>query len=145
MVGQIQEVSRVSEEATALISLMVEDMNTAAEEMRRPSVLFRPALSSQGEQWIALYGTDAARGIAGFGATPDEAMRDFDQKWVTSKAVAPPKQEDTRSLQQITEDFYENTMRREDPSMRSWALLPPAEKEHWYNTVQQYYPDAVRA
>ena len=48
----------------------------------RPSVLFRPSLSVDGNQFCVLYGTDLQSGIAGFGDTPDKAMRDFDKSWV---------------------------------------------------------------
>ena len=37
----------------------------AACEFMRPSVLYRPALSRDGDQWCALYGEDLMNGIAG--------------------------------------------------------------------------------
>jgi len=52
-------------------------------EMIRPSVLFRPSISIDGNQWCALYGDNLQDGVAGFGDTPDRAMRDFDTNWVT--------------------------------------------------------------
>jgi hypothetical protein len=50
-------------------------------EMMRPSVLFRPRLFMEGNRWTALYGQDHLNGVAGFGKTPDQAMRDFDRRW----------------------------------------------------------------
>lgn len=39
-----------------------------------------------GNLWCALYGDDLQNGIAGFGATPAAAMREFDKAWATCKA-----------------------------------------------------------
>lgn len=47
----------------------------------RPSVLFRPELSLDGNSWCALYGLNLQDGCAGFGDSPDLAMLDFDRKW----------------------------------------------------------------
>lgn len=52
-----------------------------AEDQTRPSVLFRPSLSRDGNQWCALYGTNLQDGVCGFGTTPDAAMKDFDRAW----------------------------------------------------------------
>ncbi len=54
----------------------------------RPSVLYRPALTADGDQWFALYGEDAQSGVAAFGKTPAKAMKAFDKAWVKLK---PPK------------------------------------------------------
>ena len=55
----------------------------ALREMCRPSVLFRPELRRleggplPGHAWAAVY-----HGVVlGQGATPDDAVRDFDQRW----------------------------------------------------------------
>lgn len=58
-------------------------------ERQRPSVLLRPDLLLDGNQYCALYGKDLMNGIAGFGDTADAAMRDFDRNWVESKAPTP--------------------------------------------------------
>ena len=54
----------------------------AVQEEQRPSVLFRPVLSkTRGPlllSWAARYGDS---GPVGFGATPDEAIRNFDKAW----------------------------------------------------------------
>lgn len=51
----------------------------------RPSVLYRPTLVADGSMWCALYGDDLQVGVAGFGETPDAAMRAFDQAWVDER------------------------------------------------------------
>lgn len=58
-----------------------------AEEARRPSVLYRPAISLDGNQWCALYGDNLQDGVAGFGESPDAAMRDFDRAWITTQGA----------------------------------------------------------
>ena len=50
-------------------------------EMQRPSVLYRPQIYIDGNQWCALYGADLQDGVAGFGDSPAEAMCAFDQAW----------------------------------------------------------------
>lgn len=52
-----------------------------ASEQSRPCVLMRPTLKPDGDQWCALHGSDLQEGVAGFGRSPHEAMRDFDNKW----------------------------------------------------------------
>lgn len=54
----------------------------AATEHARPSVLYRPALTKDGDRWCALYGSDLVVGVCGFGDTPAEAMSEFDKAWV---------------------------------------------------------------
>ncbi len=51
------------------------------DEATRPSYLYRPALSVDGDKWCALYGANLQDGVAGFGDSPDEAYRDFDRQW----------------------------------------------------------------
>lgn len=58
---------------------------SAASEQQRPSVLYRPALNLDGDQWCALYGDNLQDGVAGFGESPDAAMRDFDRAWITTQ------------------------------------------------------------
>lgn len=53
----------------------------AAEMQMRPSVLFRPKLSRDGNQWCALYGDNIQSGVAGFGNSPEKAMAAFDDNW----------------------------------------------------------------
>lgn len=53
----------------------------ATGEYERPSAIFRPALSLDGDSWCALYGKDLQQGCVGFGKSPAEAMWDFDKNW----------------------------------------------------------------
>jgi len=49
--------------------------------MTEPSVMYRPAISVDGNKWCALYGDDLQCGVAGFGNSPYEAMCDFNKQW----------------------------------------------------------------
>lgn len=60
----------------------------AASEHMRPSVLFRPSLSQDGDQWCALLGDDLVHGVAGFGETPAKAFYAFDQAFWGQKTSA---------------------------------------------------------
>lgn len=53
----------------------------AAISHQRPSVLYRPQLCQDGNQWCALYGENLMEGVAGFGDTPKDAMEAFDAAW----------------------------------------------------------------
>lgn len=48
---------------------------------RRPSVLYRPRLSRDGDQWCALLGDNLQEGLAAFGTSPEGAMLAFDKAW----------------------------------------------------------------
>lgn len=61
----------------------------AMAEMDRPSVLYRPALTIDGNQWCAIYGDNLQDGVAGFGSSPAEACTAFDKAW-TEKLHATP-------------------------------------------------------
>lgn len=58
-----------------------EEWRFSGAQMSRPSVLFRPGLSIDGNQWCALYGDNLQDGVAGFGDSPAEAMYAFDAAW----------------------------------------------------------------
>ncbi len=60
---------------------IAEGYAAAAYEQQRPSAIYRPAISKDGNQWCALYGEDLQRGVSGFGDTPELAMADFDKHW----------------------------------------------------------------
>jgi hypothetical protein len=63
-------------------SQITEEFRMVAVEHQRPSVLFRPKLSVDGNQWCALYGDNLQDGVAGFGDSPAKAMQDFDNNWL---------------------------------------------------------------
>jgi hypothetical protein len=55
--------------------------NHVADCMIEPCVLYRPALSVDGNQWCALYGENLQDGVAGFGDSPADAMAAFNKAW----------------------------------------------------------------
>lgn len=59
------------------------DMGAAIAEYVRPSVLMKPRIFIDGNQWCALYGENLQDGVAGFGDSPELAFRDFDKNWET--------------------------------------------------------------
>ena len=73
---------------------VAEMASNVAAEYSRPSVVYRPVLSMDGDQWCLLYGVDLASGIAGFGDTPEKAAQDFDNAWRNWKAGGPRKSEE---------------------------------------------------
>jgi hypothetical protein len=52
-------------------------------EHKRPSAIFKPSLSIDGDMWCALCGENLQDGVAGFGKSPGLAMVDFDKNWET--------------------------------------------------------------
>lgn len=68
----------------------------AAWEYQRPSVVFKPTLSKDGNMWCALFGENLQEGVAGFGETPAKAMWAFDTAWgaTTGSHVIHPKEGD---------------------------------------------------
>jgi hypothetical protein len=60
----------------------LQSVEMAGYDMSRPSVLFKPKLSMDGNQWCALYGDNLQDGCAGFGDSPEKAMLEFDKAWV---------------------------------------------------------------
>ena len=67
-------------------AMLQQDFSIAAQEMQRPSVLFKPSIALDGNMYCALYGEDLMQGCAGFGETVEAAMRDFDTNWYKQKA-----------------------------------------------------------
>lgn len=64
----------------------------AAWEQTRPSVVFKPTLSKDGNMWCALFGENLVDGVTGFGETPAKAMWAFDIAWLRpsgSHIIAP--------------------------------------------------------
>ena len=59
-------------------------------EYERPSVIFRPKVFMDGNQWCALYGDNLQDGVSGFGNSPAEAVYDFDKSWSAKLKVEEP-------------------------------------------------------
>lgn len=60
---------------------VAQEYAAAAYEQQRPSAIYRPAISKDGNQWCAFYGDNLQDGVCGFGDTPALAMADFDKNW----------------------------------------------------------------
>lgn len=75
------------------VQMAMRQVEDHAAEFSRPSVLFRPDISIDGDKWLALYGKNLQDGVAGFGDSPAGAMADFDDNWCR-KLVRPSRSED---------------------------------------------------
>lgn len=64
--------------AAQMAGIAVQD---AVAQWERPSTIYRPSLSIDGNKWCALYGENLQDGIVGFGDSPADAMWDFDRAW----------------------------------------------------------------
>lgn len=67
-----------------------ETWRMVAHSYERPSVLFKPKLSRDGNAWSALFGDDLQVGVAGFGESPAAAMLAFDEAWSAPIKVRSP-------------------------------------------------------
>jgi hypothetical protein len=76
---------QVVQEAMCAAAYAVE---TAGYEHKRPSAVYRPTLSADGDMWCALLGDDLQIGLAGFGKTPEEAMVNFDIAFLNERTPA---------------------------------------------------------
>jgi hypothetical protein len=60
-----------------------------AEDFGQAAAIFRPKIFIDGNQWCALYGDNIQDGVAGFGASPMEAMCAFNKEWWTKLPPTP--------------------------------------------------------
>jgi hypothetical protein len=70
------------------LEIIKQEFVSAAQEVMRPSVIFKPKLYQDGDQWCFLFGESLADGVAGFGETPAHAAKEFDKNWLTLKTNA---------------------------------------------------------
>ena len=88
-VGAVESAARLCFEGMSYVPQhMQQEVYAVSGEMTRPSVLFKPQLMADGDQWCAAYGEDAMSGIVAFGDTPDAAMRAFDLAWTKERTPA---------------------------------------------------------
>ena len=73
-------------------AIAIEAIGIVQGEHTRPSVLYRPALLIDGDQWCALLGDNLHDGVAGFGDTPADAMAAFDQAFLKERTPAARRQ-----------------------------------------------------
>ena len=76
----------LNNEYQSMAANAIETIRCVASNYERPSVLFRPKLSVDGDQWCAMYGDDLQSGVGGFGDSPEKAMYDFDRAWCATLA-----------------------------------------------------------
>lgn len=87
-VGQaVSEVARQMLDISHVTPLAIEAIGIIRYEMTRPSVLFRPRISLDGNKWCALYGENLQEGVAGFGNSPEAACCEFDNAWLLNRAT----------------------------------------------------------
>jgi hypothetical protein len=81
----VTQVARDAFDVSFAVDVVKNEMLTVAYEQQRPSVLFRPSLTQDGNAWLAIYG-DLPTGVVGAGTSPSEAMADFDKAWSRNAA-----------------------------------------------------------
>lgn len=69
--------------------ILQQEIAAVSMSMQRPSVLYRPQIFPEGNQWCALYGTNIQEGVAGFGDSPADAMDAFDVAWFQKLVRGP--------------------------------------------------------
>jgi hypothetical protein len=84
----VADVVRQQFDISFAVQACVQDVACSFAEHARPSAVYRPSLSIDGDQWCALYGANLQEGVAGFGDTPALAMSDFDRNWMGMSARA---------------------------------------------------------
>lgn len=80
-------IDKRSSDALTFRNIKIErfERELAEAERLRPFMLLRPRLYPDGNQWCALYGDNLQDGVAGFGDTPEEAAKAFDDAWRSEK------------------------------------------------------------
>jgi len=63
------------------LGLAAQAAQDVANEHMRPVIVWRPRIFQDGGLWCALLGENIQVGVVGFGASPDEAAREFDKAW----------------------------------------------------------------
>lgn len=78
--------------ATHIYQAAINDQDRS-EMALRPSYIFKPRLSIDGNKWCALYGENLQDGVSGFGDSPELAYADFDKQWRTPLTTQPQSNE----------------------------------------------------
>lgn len=87
----IEQVARESFDVSIKMEVIAQEWIIAAHEQMRPSVLHKPVISLDGDQYCALLGENLMEGVAGFGSTVAEAFLDFDRNFENSLAPSQAK------------------------------------------------------
>lgn len=100
--------------------ILRQEINAVSYELRRPSVLLRPRIFPDGDQWCALLGENLMEGVAGFGATPELAASAFDDAWNSAR---PPKQAPTAGeLTKLVKDAAQANDTRLRDALDGWDM-----------------------
>jgi len=89
--GDISEAARQAFDISFYADQVKCAFQEAAGEMMRPSVVFKPTITQDGNMFLVILG-DLPTGVVGVGNTPSAAMYDFDMAW-HREAKAPPARE----------------------------------------------------
>lgn len=68
-----------------------EAIHIVRNQWTRPSVMYKPRVFPDGNQWICLYGENLQEGVAAHGKTPDEAVDNFDFYAWLGKPIPQPR------------------------------------------------------
>lgn len=82
--GTHHAIESLRQEVSLAVERTREHLQQIIGQHDRPSVLYRPSLGRDGDQWCALYGSNIQEGVCGFGSSPADAMADFDRAWTTN-------------------------------------------------------------
>jgi hypothetical protein len=75
----VERIMRNAFDISHAVTMVQQEFINVAIEMQRPSVIFKPILSKDGDTWIALLGENLQEGVAGCGKSPAGAMWAFDK------------------------------------------------------------------
>ena len=90
------DAARQAFDTSVVMQLAHEAIGRISYEMTRPSAVYRPVLTQDGDAWLALYGENLQVAVVGCGETPEAAMCDFDKAWnaaaitANDRPVTPP-------------------------------------------------------
>lgn len=90
LASAVAEVCRSSFDISRITERMQESVYIHRNEMLRPSVVMRPQMFMDGNQWCCLYGEHLQDGVAGFGDSPALAAEAFDRAWCESLPKSSP-------------------------------------------------------
>jgi len=85
-IDQLEAQLRDSQDQLAATTAKLEQAEAELEALP-PHLLMKPNLSLDGNKWCALYGVDLQEGVAGFGETIEDALKEFDIEW--NRQVGP--------------------------------------------------------
>ena len=80
-IGDAVESAMRSANISHYFEMMMRRGQETAASYDRPSAIYRPTLTVDGNQYCALYGADLVDGVAGFGPSAADAMAAFDAAW----------------------------------------------------------------